>query len=582
MLSSLCLLLPLGVFAQISGQWLEAMGAPVDPKVAVRWDRYHDYAGITSVCKQMAKAYPNLVKLTSLGKSYQGRELWVLTLTDYGTTTLPEHKPGYYLDGNIHANELQASEVCLYAAWYLCEKFSESPQIRDLLRTTTFYIIPSTNPDGRDHYIHQPNTAHSPRSGVVPFDDDRDGQYDEDGFDDLDGDGHITMMIRRDPNGRLRLDPNDPRQLLPLPAGQVGGYTWLGFEGLDNDGDGRVNEDRTGYVDPNRDWAWGWQPQQVSSSAGFYPFSVTENRLLADFIISKPNIAGAITYHNYGGMMLCGPGNEHDLATYQAGDQPVYDSLASKMSLLLPGYKYLTTYDDLYAVYGGQSDWMFGARGIFAFTGELWTMGFIQHQTFPVFGEPAELQYDVDRYFFLDEGFVPWKPYNHPQFGEVLIGGFKKNFLRLTPGFLLQNEAHRNLMFALWHASQLPRLEFTDWKRTVLPGGWVQWDAWLMNRSLTPTRAAWDVQNGISPPDRIVAECANPVVGAFVVDGSQVSPLNQATRANELLLESVPAQGGYRLRWLVQGDAPLRLRVESAKGGTFSVSPPTDLPLSKP
>ena len=59
------------------------------------------------------------------------------------------------------------------------------------------YILPSQNPDGRDWWIHGPNTAHSSRSGKIPTDDDRDGVVDEDPPNDLDGDGSITQMRKK-------------------------------------------------------------------------------------------------------------------------------------------------------------------------------------------------------------------------------------------------------------------------------------------------------------------------------------------------------------------------------------------------
>ena len=59
----------------------------------------------------------------------------------------------------------------------------------------------------------------------------------------------------------------------------------LGYEGIDNDGDGLVNEDGPGGYDGNRDWGFNWEPNYIQSGADKYPFSFPENQAVRDFII---------------------------------------------------------------------------------------------------------------------------------------------------------------------------------------------------------------------------------------------------------------------------------------------------------
>ena len=87
---------------------------------------------------------------------------------------------------------------------------------------------------------------------MIPRDDDGDGLFDEDGFDDLDGDGNIVMMRKKNPLGRWKDHPKDPRLMIQADPDETGDYEFIGYEGYDNDGDGRVNEDRPGFYDPNR------------------------------------------------------------------------------------------------------------------------------------------------------------------------------------------------------------------------------------------------------------------------------------------------------------------------------------------
>ena len=86
-----------------------------------------------------------------------------------------------------------------------------------------------------------------------------------------------------------------------------GEYTLLGSEGIDNDGDGKVNEDGDGYYDPNRDWPWNWQPDYIQNGGSSISVFNSRNRMVADFIMAHPNIAGNQSYHNTGGMILYGP-----------------------------------------------------------------------------------------------------------------------------------------------------------------------------------------------------------------------------------------------------------------------------------
>ncbi|RYG46038.1 MAG: peptidase M14, partial [Chitinophagaceae bacterium] len=222
---------------------LAAAGSPPNPKVPVSWNRYYDYEAIKEICQKLAAAHPDLVKLESMGKSFQGKEMWIMTITDTKAGSA-DKKPAMYIDGNIHSNEIQGAEFALYTAWYLAEMHNAGNKyIRELLADKTFYIAPTINPDARDNFFHKGNTAHSPRSGMIPIDNDRDGKSNEDGFDDLDGDGSIVMMRRKNPNGRYKADPTDPRRMIMVGMEEKGEYELLGSEGLDNDGDGLVNED---------------------------------------------------------------------------------------------------------------------------------------------------------------------------------------------------------------------------------------------------------------------------------------------------------------------------------------------------
>ncbi len=556
------------VKAQKTDSFIAAVGTPPNPKVSVSWNRYYDYNGITEICKKLAAAHPNLVKLESMGKSFMGKDLWVMTISDLKKGNADE-KPAMYIDGNIHSNEIQGSEFALYTAWYLVEMHAQgNKSIQSLLEDKTFYIAPTINPDARDHFIHQANTAHSPRTGLIPIDNDRDGLVNEDGFDDLDGDGHIVMMRRKNPNGRYKVDPTDPRRMIMVTGEEKGEYELLGSEGIDNDGDGLVNEDGEGAYDPNRDWGWNWQPNYIQGGAYKYPFSIPENRAVVDFVMKRPNIAAAQSYHNNGGMILRGPGAQEDVETYNAQDVRVYDALGRKGEELLPGYRYLVVYKDLYSVFGGELDWFYGGRGIYTFSNELWT-------SYAMYNKPSESQsqlYDFDRDLLMRDAFVDWKPYKHPQYGDIEIGGFKKTYTRLHPGFLLESDAHRNMAFSVYHAYNTPKLSVSEIEVKHLGSGLTQVTAVVNNDRLIPTHSSQDVKNRIEVPDLIQLQGGTVVAGMVVNNRDLGITTEQKQDPANIRVENIPGYGYVTVRWLVKGGSKYTVTVTSKKGGKASAT----------
>lgn len=561
------------VTAQNKDIGLHAVGTPHNPKVQMAWNRYYDYAQITDFCKRLQAAYPDLVKIEPIGKSVQGKDIWVLIITDFKTDA-HENKPAFYADANIHSNELQGSEMLMYKAWYLVESFANVKFIKDLLTDKTFYILPTINPDARDHFIKELNTTNSPRSGLMPVDDDGDGLIDEDTFDDINGDGEITLMRRKTPYGRMKIDPNDPNRMIPVKADEVGEYEMLGYEGLDNDGDGRINEDGPGRYDPNRDWGWNWQPDYIQGGALKYPFSLPETRAVMEFVMKHPNIAGAQSYHNYGGMFLRGPGAEEDQIYYNQQDVAVYDVIGKLGEKLVPGYNYYTLYKDLYTVYGGEIDWLASSRGIFTFSNELMT-AYLLFNAKPT-GENRFQDnqfYEFDKYMLFGDAFVDWKPAKHPQYGDIEVGGFKKNYVRNHPGFLLEYDGHRNMSFTMYHADQMPKLEVQKVEKQSLAGGFTQITATVANMRIIPTHSSHDIRFKIERPDYISLKGAEVVAGMLMQNLDFNVGVEQKTTPSTVEVANIAGMSAVVVRWIVKGNpSSYNIEVNSRKGGVVNKS----------
>jgi murein tripeptide amidase MpaA len=545
----------------------QPVGAPADPKAPAQWNRYHDYAEATALMKRMVAAHPNLARLQSLGKSYGGREMWLLAVTN--SKTGPDRgKPAFWIDGAIHANEIQGTEVALYTAWYLLEMYGRHDAVTRLVDERAFYFVPMMSPDSRDDHMHKPNTSSSPRAGQRPVDDDRDGLVDEDGPDDLDGDGQITQMRRRNPNGRWKVHPKYPQLMIQAEPDERGEYDLLGLEGYDNDGDGLVNEDGVGFYDPNRDWPRLWQPGYVQSGAYRYPFSLVENRLVGQFVLDHPNIAGAQSYHNSGGLILRGPGNNDD--AYSAPDTAVYDAIAAKGVRMLPAYDYKTCATGLYEVYGGEFDWFFGMRGIFSFTNELFTTENYFRRELENRNEGVE---EFDKYLLLGQGAVAWHAVDHPQYGKIEVGGKKKQWGRQPPSFLLEEECHRNMAFTLYHADQMPQVAIQSVEVVPKAGRLVEVTAAIINQKLIPTHADVDLRRGVTPPDVATIGGAGVKVIAALQSGEPLfrDAKEQKHQPGEVRIANIPGMGAVYVRWLVHGQGPYTINIRSIKGGSAQV-----------
>lgn len=548
-------------------QLYKALGAPSQPKVAAQWNRYHDYAEATKLLSDLAKTYPEFANLQSAGKTYGDREMWVMTITNQKVGKESE-KPAFWIDAAIHANEIQASEVALYTAWYLLEMSEQSDVVKRLLDERVFYIVPMMSPDSRDAHFYEPNSTHSPRSGQRPFDDDHDGLVDEDDADDIDGDGSITTMRVRDPNGRFKPHAEFPDLMVRAKEGEKGEYSLLGPEGIDNDGDGEVNEDGDGFYDPNRDWGWNWQPPYVQYGANRYPFSILENRHIADFIAARPNIAGGQSYHNAGGMILRPPGGVEE--TLQGEDIKVYDALGKRGEEILPGYRYMITGKDLYEVFGGSIDWMFQMRGAYTFTNELFTpFNYFRKSGHDGFFGSDEVRANFDKYLLLGEATVKWHEVDHPQYGKVEVGGMKKSWMRQPPSFLLEEECHRNMAFTLFHADQMALVNVQDVETKELGDSLFEVTAIIENPKLCPTHSAHDVKSKITPPDEVslTGDKVNVLTALVSSERFFREPREQKREPATVKLDSIGGHSVTYVRWLVEGAGPYEVKVKTVKGG---------------
>ncbi len=544
-------------------------------EVPLRFDRYYDYDEVNEALKALNKAYPEMTKLEVVGKSEEGREIYALTINN-SKTGEASGKPGVYVDGNIHGNEIQAGEVCLYYANMLLTKYGENEKVTKAVDRNAHYILPVVNVDGRYHFFEDAHTPSSSRSIRIPKDDDNDGLFDEDAPDDLDGDGSITQMRIKDPNGDYKTDPDDPRIMVRVEPGKKGEYTLLGSEGIDNDNDGKLNEDAEGYLDPNRDWGYNWMPRYVQSGAGNFPFSGVGIKAVSEYIMNRPNIIVAFSFHNSGGMWLRVPSDKSTII--DPSDIAAYDVIGKDAIKITPGYVYHASVD-LYPTYGDSDGQLFFNYGIFSFVGELFQQ---EQETFHVKTdkttaktedgsgrrganpEEAREKMKFNDHLAQGEMYKEWLTFNHPTYGEIEIGGWVKMTSRLPQIFMLQELVHRNASVVFLAAENTPEISMEVFEVKEIGKNLKQVRVRLKNKNGLPTMTTDSYKNKLFTPDIL------KVTGAKVVAGGKISDfrLNKVTYKEskpEIQFLSVPGYGTVEYQFLVEGKGEITISYESRK-----------------
>lgn len=432
------------------------------------FDQYYRYDEMTQLLRDFAQAFPELATLESIGQSYEGRDIWALTITQ--TATGPDReKPGFYVDGNIHGSEVTASVTALYFAWKLLSGYGEEVAITHLLDSNAVYIIPAISPDGVEHVLSGSGWVCS-GTRLYPYEEERDGLHPQ----DIDGDGQILSMRIEDPGGGWKVSKSDPRLLVPRRFNDVEGTFYRVYpEGLIRNFDGVevVEATRKQGLDFNRNFPANWKPEVKQQGAGDYPFSESETRALAEFITAHPNICGLHTLHTGMESIIRPPITQTDRQMPQADLSRVRE--IGDYGVEATGYVLFsgrTLVDDIYEINGDFDTWTYEQLGLIVFTDELWDIrarggkDYVELNTMnkerDLDGleavELAALQWN-DRVLG-GSGFIDWHPFQHPQLGTVEIGGWQRLLRNNAPPQLLEETGENMTRFLLAHAQAAPQL----------------------------------------------------------------------------------------------------------------------------
>ena len=435
---------------------------------SLTFDKYHSANVIYIWLERWAAKYPDLVDSYEVGKSFEGRPIIQITITNKKTGKDTD-KPAAYFEGGRHSGEVTTTESVLYLAKYLLEKYGKDPDVSHLLDTKTIYLRPINNPDGHNLYM---NTAQNNKSTVRPEDDDGDGLLDEDPPDDLDGNGIILVMRWKDEkNGFYDPDPRDPtgRTLKLVPAGQ--GIYSVNFEGIDNDGDGLINEDDIGGLDLHRNYPENWRPKSEATGRGYtqvgagdYPLSEIETRAVVTFLLSHPNVYVVNSMDTNLPMHLRPPSTSPSSERMYPEDLNLYklfDEIGKKITGYARAGDVFNDYRGGYPLFGHGPDFGYWYFGAIWYGDELWDGGFKDYNGDGNIEMLDLLKWDDEENN--SEGFFNWEPAKHPVYGDIEIGGFDLKFFHQNPPSKhLEPWVKNEALFNLEMAKSLPELTWEN------------------------------------------------------------------------------------------------------------------------
>jgi murein tripeptide amidase MpaA len=557
---------------------------------APQYDRFYRYPEFTAHLHQFVHAFPDLLSIESIGKSHEGRDIWVLTATSRKTGDAAD-KPAYWVDANIHASELAGSAAAMYFIDTLTKNYGKRDDITRLLDTRTVYICPRMNPDGAEWAMRTmdeggPKIIRS-STRTYPFEEEAIDGLD---IEDVDGDGRILSMRIKDANGNWKCHPAEPRLMIARGPDEYGGtYYRMLPEGTLRDYDGytvRVNKDKQG-LDLNRNFPAGWRQEFEQLGAGPYPTSEPEVRAVVHFITHHSNITGGLTFHTWSGVLLR-PFSTLPDDELPAEDLWVYKKQGEK-GTEITGYPAISVYHEFRYhpkdVISGTFDWIYEHLGLYEWTIEIWCpmreAGVKDYKYIDWFRDhPVEDDLKMLKWADAElkgKGYIDWYTFKHPQLGEVEIGGWDKIYsFRNPPPHLLEREIAKFPDWLIYNAMTSPKLELVTVKSEKIGDDTHHITMVVQNTGHLPSYVSKRaLARGQSRG--VIAEISLPKT-AELISGRAREPLGELEgRAYKHTLMSFwtdtsPTADRALVEWVVKGKGEVKLVARHEKAGTVRAS----------
>ena len=547
-------------------------------KTTFQYDHYYKYDELEKNLKYFSEKYPELCDLESICVTEENRNVYAMTITNKKTGAALD-KPAFHIDGNTHAGEVTGSMAAMHAIDVLLTGYGEDKVITKILDRMTIYVVPRISPDGAETYLTTPysirsvNRVHNPEKGGIRS-------------EDLDGDGVIRMMRIPTPYGAWKKDKDDSSIMAKRDPGDADGefydiYAEGNFEAFD--GDENLKEKKEDWsLDFNRNYPYGWFPENRQAGAGKYPLSNPETKAMADWVIEHPNIGGVSTNHTSGGIILYPPGTRPSTAVSEKDiNQFIEIANMGKEEL---GYEPLNIYDSFIsdpANYdsGAFDDWCYQSQGIVAYTVELWDLA--KRVGVPLVWNARNkesAQDELKRFVACmkwvkenaPEYYEDWKPFHHETFGDVEIGGFNFKFSQQNPPeSFLNGVLEQMTRFMIRFAQSMPRLTIDTFTSEKVSDDIYKVTAVVGNLGYLPTNLTEEAKKL-----NISKEVEVTISGGKVVSGLEKTKIGNlegygststGTNFYGNISTDYNAKARKKLTWVVQAKSGVEITVSCAQ-----------------
>jgi len=285
----------------IIGLWVFAVLCPRVLNAADIREGYRTPQQINTAVRDLARRHADVATVHEVAETPGGRKVLLL---EFGTKE--SKAPGILVVANAVGDCPPATQAAMQLADLLAGDW------QDELASRRWYVLPMGNPDGYARFFATPLAKSCLNERAVNGD--KDDATDEDGPDDLNGDGFITMMRQRHPEGRWIPVEDNPVLLKRAEAGkgETGEYR-LFVEGIDNDGDGELNEDGPGGAIPGHNFPHAFH--YYTTTDGMWPASETESRGVLKFAFEHPDIAMILVFGRTNSLKKVPEGSKKSEAT---------------------------------------------------------------------------------------------------------------------------------------------------------------------------------------------------------------------------------------------------------------------------
>ena len=547
-------------------------------KTTFQYDHYYKYDELEKNLKYFSDKYHELCDLESICVTEENRNVYAMTITNKKTGAALD-KPAFHIDGNTHAGEVTGSMAAMHAIDVLLTGYGEDKVITKILDRMTIYVVPRISPDGAETYLTTPysirsvNRVHNPENGGIRS-------------EDLDGDGVIRMMRIPTPYGAWKKDKDDSGIMAKRDPGDADGdfydiYVEGNFEAFD--GDENLKEKKEDWsLDFNRNYPYGWFPENRQAGAGKYPLSNPETKAMADWIIEHPNIGGVSTNHTSGGIILYPPGTRPSTAVSEKDiNQFIEIANMGKEEL---GYEPLNIYDSFIADpanydSGAFDDWCYQSQGIVAYTVELWDLA--KRVGVPLVWNARNkesAQDELKRFVACmkwvkenaPEYYEDWKPFHHETFGDIEIGGFNFKFSQQNPPeSFLNGVLEQMTRFMIRFAQSMPRLTIDTLTYEKVSDDIYKVTAVVGNLGYLPTNLTEEAKNL-----NISKEVEVTISGGKVISGLEKTKIGNlegygststGTNFYGNISTDYNAKARKKLTWVVQAKSGTEITVSCAQ-----------------